>query len=972
MALTTTQVSQLYVSILNRASEGSGNTFWQTSNVDMISTANAMLASPDAISYLGALTNEQFINTLYANTLNKTPTDDPTGIAYWTAELDGGKSRGEVTTAIITSVNDPASLALPGGQDAADQFNNRVTVSDYTAANLTTAPTNYAISLQFLAGTTTGTLVVTKDVATIASAEVTVLTLVPETFTLTTGIDSGAAFTGNAGDDVYTASVLTANPGDELDGAGGTGDTLNVETAANIGSTFIAKNIEIINLNALGAVTVDATNMAEATAFNSNDAAGAVTVNSIANTSATYGVKGAATNNLTLNYATAVLNGSADKLMVNLNGSTATTVDADSGFESVEVNTTAASTLTSLVAPTATALTLSGDATLTLVAGAVDTFTDYTITNTAAVTYNDIASVKTFVASSNTGGIVGADLTAGLGLDATTTADVLTFSTVGSLVQTGSGADNINVNTAALFSTGSAIIKLGAGNDILNLSAASSSGEYIYGEAGDDFIYLGGNLTAIDLIDGGADTDTIAFASGATTSLIARGIENVQVGSATNVTDSVTFTSIDSAVAIADSGAGATTFANLTAGSSYTSSVKKAAATDDVTLGFATSSAATLDVQLTKGTTGDVTLTQVADATVTLGAASTMTTGISLDSAATKLTVNATGAVDLSDILAGTAGNTTTVEKLASIAVTGDLGVTITTIANDKSLATLDVKSTATTTNTGDVTVGAVNSDVAVTSINVSSAGGSAAIGAIDAANAAFTGGLTTLTVSGVDTVTASSVTSITADDLATATVTNTGANSTIGAITATGSTTDFTDGAIGTITVSGGTGASSTGNIAADNIGTVTVTGTGLASTATIGAVTVLGAAATTDGTVTALKASSVGAATIGAIAADSVGSILVESTSTTVAALASIGTITDGGTGAFATLGSIDITSAAGSVQTGVITADAMGNFTLSGVTTATVANIDVSDASNASVTGNISITAGTNLVGDDIVVD
>jgi hypothetical protein len=62
MALTQTQVSQLYVAIFNRASEGAGNTYWQSST-DMATCANDMLATPDAQTYFGTSlnTNQAFI-----------------------------------------------------------------------------------------------------------------------------------------------------------------------------------------------------------------------------------------------------------------------------------------------------------------------------------------------------------------------------------------------------------------------------------------------------------------------------------------------------------------------------------------------------------------------------------------------------------------------------------------------------------------------------------------------------------------------------------------------------------------------------------------------------------------------------------------------------------------------------------------------------------------------------------------------
>ena len=716
---------------------------------------------------------------------------------------------------------------------------------------------------------------------------------------MTTGTDAGTAFTGGAGADTFNAAVLTANDNDILAGGAGA-DVLNLETASNITENFKTSGIETVNLNALGAVTVDAKNLSGMTALNSNDAAAAVTVNNIAATTV-IGVKGSAVNTIDLNYTTGALNGSADKLTVNLNGSSATTVTADAGFESVEVNTTAASTLTTLTASGATALTLSGSATLTTADNSIDSFTDYTVTNTAKVTYNDIDTVKTFNASTNTGGIVGKDLNATATLNNGTTTDVLTMSSTGSLIQTGSGADNINVNTAALLSTNSAIIKLGDGNDILNLSAVGSSGEFVYAEAGDDTIYVGGLLTSSDLIDGGAGTDTVNFVTG-THALIAKGIENVKVEAATTVD----FVTVDSGVAITDSGAAAVAFTNLKNGTTYSSTLAKTA---DLSLGFAASQAATINVGLTKGTTGAVAVTNVADLTVTYGAASNMgTNDITVDTAATKLTVAATGALIVDDIVSSGA---VTTEKLQTITVTGNKAITFDDITNDASLTSVSVKSTGGDVVLGDIGAAANTADITVTKIEAITTVGKAVINDID-----FSGAGTTVTGN-------------------------------IAEITATG--------------VAGTAAATSIGAITADKLGTVTATSA--VHNATIGVI-VAGAdtADVTDGTVTALKASGYLAASIGTVTADNVASILVESTDLVTGGAVSVGAI-DGNTTGKMTIGTVDISSKMLAASTGTIKGTTLGNVTVTGGTTAATGAITIGGVANdgTSTMANVTVTAG-----------
>jgi len=154
--LSKTDVSSLYVSLFGRASEGEGNTYWQSYD-SLEAAAEAMLETEAAQDYFGDTLNdnEAFIESIYENTLNKTVEDDPDGIAYWTAQLDNGATKGEVTAQLVEAIKTYA----PGAEnydpdDAAtvyayNQFENRVKISDVTADKLQTAPEDYDVSLSF-------------------------------------------------------------------------------------------------------------------------------------------------------------------------------------------------------------------------------------------------------------------------------------------------------------------------------------------------------------------------------------------------------------------------------------------------------------------------------------------------------------------------------------------------------------------------------------------------------------------------------------------------------------------------------------------------------------------------------------------------------------------------------------------------------------------------------------------------------
>jgi len=168
------EVSQLYVSVFNRASEGEGNVYWQ-SQPDMATAAEVMLNTDAARDYFGANlnTSQAFIEHIYLNTLNKTIANDSAGIDYWVGELEKGKSRGQVVATLVGVIKDYA----PGGPfynpaDAAtvaayNQFTNRVTVSDYMADTILKPPADWATLTTF----NTGGLNVTDDAITVTAAK---------------------------------------------------------------------------------------------------------------------------------------------------------------------------------------------------------------------------------------------------------------------------------------------------------------------------------------------------------------------------------------------------------------------------------------------------------------------------------------------------------------------------------------------------------------------------------------------------------------------------------------------------------------------------------------------------------------------------------------------------------------------------------------------------------------------------------
>lgn len=263
MALTQTQVSQLYVSIFGRASEGEGNSYWQQDQDSMVAAAAVMLNTEPAKDYFGETLddNQAFIEHIYLNTLGKTVDDDAEGIGYWVGELEGGKSKADVIVALINAAQDPANAG-----PAQDQFNNKVLVSNYTADTIAKF-TDIATFTAYISG-------VDDSPESVAAAKGNVDADVPEiippvvigdTIRLTANEDRGEDGTGTADNDTFDGglggnimgqSTNTWQSFDRLDGLGGR-DKMDAELIMSVNhfgnpSPLEAKtqNIEEFYINA--------------------------------------------------------------------------------------------------------------------------------------------------------------------------------------------------------------------------------------------------------------------------------------------------------------------------------------------------------------------------------------------------------------------------------------------------------------------------------------------------------------------------------------------------------------------------------------------------------------------------------------------------------------------------------------------------------------------------------------------------
>jgi hypothetical protein len=291
-------------------------------------------------------------------------------------------------------------------------------------------------------------------------------TLGGSTFTLTTGIDAGTAFSGTSGNDLFIGTVTDApaatdtfSAADTLNGGAGT-DTLNIVVSgtnnANTVPAATVTSIENINVRALlttvGTITsVTAGNFAGATAFNSDRSISALTVNGLAagQSAGMIGNGAVANGALNANYANTVTAG-----VINVAGGTTAGVitETGTGITSNTINSTgAANVLTNVV--------LSGTSNVALTINAATNLTTGNITG--------------FTGTTSTITVAGAAAIVNIG-----TLENTTVKTVNAAGLTAGGVTvTLNTNTAIVF-TG------GAGNDIVTAGAVLGTGASVDGGVG--------------------------------------------------------------------------------------------------------------------------------------------------------------------------------------------------------------------------------------------------------------------------------------------------------------------------------------------------------------------------------------------------------------------------------------------------------------------------------------------------------
>ena len=173
LALSTEEVSKLYVAIFGRASEGDGNAYWAAGHSTTESAANAMFLASAVTEYFNVpeFTSTEnvrtVIETIYLNSLGKTNATDSAGINYWVAAVSSDKSIGEVVSDLILAANNTANAGI-----AQDTFNNKVLVSNYVAAHVAvfTNTSEFTAYISNVDNTTTSVTTAKVNIAADASS----------------------------------------------------------------------------------------------------------------------------------------------------------------------------------------------------------------------------------------------------------------------------------------------------------------------------------------------------------------------------------------------------------------------------------------------------------------------------------------------------------------------------------------------------------------------------------------------------------------------------------------------------------------------------------------------------------------------------------------------------------------------------------------------------------------------------------
>jgi hypothetical protein len=772
-----TDVAGLYAALFGRAPEADGLGYW-VGQLDAGRTVAQVAQSmydtaPARVTYPLFLTNEEIVGKFYTNVLGRTA--DADGLAYWTAKLNAGESKGQLISEMVTAVThysgtDATALASQA------TFNNKVAVGLNYAVDLN--GNDVAVASTLLTG-------VTSDPATVTAAEQLANGTLGTTFNLTVNQDT---ITGTTSNDKFIAGAAQNGNGDlidtlqsvdSVDGGAGT-DTLYFTQNETHTVAPTLKNIENIVVKFVTSSTLDLVNATGVTSIaveDSSDSAYFKNVGSVANWSFKNSWLGNGDGAEIKHTAATALHATLDTVGTtgsyayvdfgSTTGSAATSLTVNANNAWVDIYNDGGSDVLKTVTVTATGDNAVGfdfgSSTITSFtasgSGSLD-ITDYTLSavttvNTSAMTGDFSASLGSLAAS--------ATVTTGSGDDTLTIDDIAAAKTL--TITTGAGDDSVTTNaqsgtvTASLGDgddtyTSSNIVAGktltvdgGAGDDKVDLTAVSNAAIVaITGGDGNDTVLLGANLDTLDTtstIDGGAGTNIIGIADGAdltsTTGALLSNFQTLEVKGGTGSYD-MSVLSLTNVTQTGGTLSGGVTIHNAAAGTTYT--VTSAKATDLTDANVVTydlkSAAGTSDVALFTLNAKDGDNDGNADGNITLAGITLADDASSKGIETLKIVSNATPDADDPDTdgvdeSLGATDYTNTVTTIDGTAhnkvldVTANANLTITTVtgADLTALATIKVA------GAGDFTItNALAAGELLTSVDASASTGGVTIDA--------------------------------------------------------------------------------------------------------------------------------------------------------------------------------------------------------------------------------------------------
>lgn len=224
MALSVTDVLELYVAMFQRAPEAEGLGYWyavaNAKNLTKAQLANEMAKAVTGLVYnyptvalnypeyigidVNSMTYDQakaIINKMYQVLFNKDYSQDPSGIDYWAKLISQDKkSLGEVVVGMIDAAKGLLNSSDPAVKNAAQAFVNKIAVAQYVASQVQKFNGDFGMFQNFI-----------KNVDHSAESIDAAKALVSGTFTKFELTGAYDLLTGTSGDDVFKAAAGTLN-----------------------------------------------------------------------------------------------------------------------------------------------------------------------------------------------------------------------------------------------------------------------------------------------------------------------------------------------------------------------------------------------------------------------------------------------------------------------------------------------------------------------------------------------------------------------------------------------------------------------------------------------------------------------------------------------------------------------------------------------------------------------------------------